>query len=164
MTLRSVSCISCVTQHDTADLCRWKRKKRRRLCKGSWWSVGGTLCVVPHWSVYGLPCTVLRRWIFHPRFNVWYVRVQSSPVIYCLQLWSGKFPRPLGIINNTVQPSCFHCGWNLIYCYINTIKGLRSQGSKYFASLCKNHVNPGKPLASKGWKFLVGRLRLWLIN
>lgn len=29
VTLRSVSCISCVTQHDTADLCRWKRKKKK---------------------------------------------------------------------------------------------------------------------------------------
>lgn len=58
----------------------WKKKS---LCKGSWWSVGGMLSVVPDWSVYGLPCTVLRCWNFHPRFNVWYVWVERSLVIYC---------------------------------------------------------------------------------
>lgn len=57
---------------------------KKSICKGSWWSFGGTLSVVPDWSVYGLQCTVLRCWIFHPRFNVWYVWVESSPVIYCL--------------------------------------------------------------------------------
>lgn len=63
---------------------RFMSREKKRARKGSWWSVGGTLCVVPDWSVYGLQCTVLRCWIFHPRFNVWYVWVERSPVIYCL--------------------------------------------------------------------------------